>query len=321
MQRFGPWARVVAFGAAISLAPATLAQEKAPAAVSTQASAATLQFDVASVKRSASGSDFDAIVPLGPGNVYTPTGGSFTARGIPLVVYIEFAYKITSNQGPVLEKQLPEWVKSDRYDIDAKTDNHNATKDELRLMMRALLADRFHLVVRSETQVVPAYLLVEAKPGVLGPKLRPHPADAPCSYSFAQPGDEQSTAPRGDATIEGGFPAVCGGILGMPGSVRGRFAMGGRDVTMEIIADTIGGFGQLDKPLVDHTGLQGKYDFVLQFDRNTMRADAPGGSSASTPEGLSFGQALKEQLGLKYESGKAPVQVWVVDHVERAAEN
>src|SRR5438874_504472 len=87
--------------------------------------------------------------PLGPGDVYIPNGGRFSAKNIPLYLYIYFAYKITDNQEQVLLPQLPRWVTTDRFDIQAKAEG-NPTKDQMRLMMQALLADRFRLAVHHE---------------------------------------------------------------------------------------------------------------------------------------------------------------------------
>jgi uncharacterized protein (TIGR03435 family) len=77
------------------------------------------------------------------------------------------------NPRPLAEMQhrLPEWVTSERFDIQAKTDKKDATKDEVRLMMRALLAERFKLVVHDETHQVPVFALMLAKPGKIGPEL------------------------------------------------------------------------------------------------------------------------------------------------------
>ena len=75
---------------------------------------------------------------------------------------------------------LPKWVWSDMYDIEARAPMSNATKDEMRLMMQSLLAERFHLAAHFENQTVPVFALVLAKPGKLGPNLRPHESGPPC---------------------------------------------------------------------------------------------------------------------------------------------
>src|SRR5580692_5770822 len=84
--------------------------------------------------------------PLGPGDVYVQNGGLFSANNLPLVTYIFFAYKFIGNQAQYLLPQLPEWTKSEQFDIQARAAG-NPGKDQMRLMMRALLADRFKLAV------------------------------------------------------------------------------------------------------------------------------------------------------------------------------
>src|SRR6266849_9469917 len=120
-----------------------------------------MAFDVASVKKNttapsrARSSDF----PLGPGEVYVPNGGRFRAMNYPLVAYIEFAYKIADGQEQLLLPQLPKWVTTDRFDIEASAQG-NPSKDQMRLMMQSLLADRFKLAVHYETRQLPVYSLL-----------------------------------------------------------------------------------------------------------------------------------------------------------------
>ena len=135
-----------------------------------------MAFDVASIKENKDGQRVapKSNFPIGPGAMYGPNGGMFSATNYPLVVYIQFAYKIGGNM-ETLRKQLPDWAFTKRFDIEAKTDNHNATKDEMRLMMRSLLADRFKLTVHTAIQQTPVYALVLAKPW----KARSEAAEAP----------------------------------------------------------------------------------------------------------------------------------------------
>jgi uncharacterized protein (TIGR03435 family) len=295
------------------IAPAGLAQASAaPAAVP------KMEFDVASVKLNKSADPPTMNIPLGPGDQYVPNGGNFTASNLPLTVYIMFAYKMTANQAQGMEKQVPGWVMTEKYDIVAKTDNHDATKDEMRLMMRALLAERFKLAVHRETGQVPVYALVQVKPGTLGPKLRVHPASEPCSATLPKPDPD---APPPPTTVAGGFPFLCGGITGMPPSAPGMTAMGARNVSIGLIAGVLTGAGNLGRPVLDQTGLTGKYDFLLEFAPERRPPPAADAAAPLDSAGPGLEEALKQQLGLKLESQKGPVDVWIVDHVERAREN
>jgi uncharacterized protein (TIGR03435 family) len=293
-----------------------LAQTSAAAPATTP----KLEFDVVSVKLSRPDGGQDMSFPLTAGDSYAPNGGNFIATGMPLTVYIMFAYKMSASQAQAME-QLPDWVRTEKYDIVAKTDNHEAAKDEMRMMMRSLLAERFKLAVHSETQQVPVYALVLAKPGALGPKLLAHPASETCDNTPPKPAQDSKTPPA--FTTAADFPVICGGIMGLPRSAPGVIALGARNVTMGQIANVLTGPGDLGRPVLDQTGLTGKYDFLLEFAPD--RAPAPGdGAAAATPPdsaGPGIEQALREQLGLKLVSQKGPVDVLIVDQVEHATQN
>jgi hypothetical protein len=122
------------------------------------------EFDVASVKENKSKGPTQSNFPLGPGDAYVPHGGHFVATNLPLVNYILFAYKVQPDQGPVLLKQLPDWARTTMYDIEAKVGG-DPDKDDMRAMMRALLAERFGLKIRTELQEISVMDLVLAKPG------------------------------------------------------------------------------------------------------------------------------------------------------------
>src|SRR5207249_410485 len=124
--------------------------------------------------------------PLGPGEVYATTGGRFCATNTSVTTYIAFAYKLSNQQRQSLVSAVPGWVNNDRFDIDAKGPA-NATKDQTRLMMQALLADRFKLAIRREKRESQAFALVFVKSGRFGPQLRPHSDDGTCNASSAAP--------------------------------------------------------------------------------------------------------------------------------------
>jgi len=278
-----------------------------------EANAAKMEFDVASVKENKSGDMPNSNIPMGPGTVYVPNGGNFIATNIPLIGYILFAYKMGRGTAQAMEKQVPGWVMTERYDITAKTDKHDATKDEMRLMMRSVLAERFKLVVRNETEQVPVYGLVLAKPGTLGPNLVAHRTSEPC-----EPLGEKE---KPTDTVAGGFPRICGGIVSLPNSTPGMTTMGARNIPIGQLVGVLAGFGNLGRPVLDQTGLTGTYDFLMEFapERRLAPTDAANASADTAGPGLE--QALRQELGLKLESKKGGVEVWVVDHVEHATQN
>jgi hypothetical protein len=102
-----------------------------------------MAFDTATVRQNTTAPPKarSSTFPLGPGDVYISRGGFFGARNFPLYLYIFFAYKVTDNQEQFLDDQLPKWALTDRFDIEARKEG-NPTKDQMRLMVRSLLADR-----------------------------------------------------------------------------------------------------------------------------------------------------------------------------------
>jgi bla regulator protein blaR1 len=215
--------------------------------------------------------------------------------------YIEFAYELwlTPSQKQSLDTQLPGWAVTDRFDIRLKGPGR-ATKDQKRVAMQSLLADRFKLSVHFETREMPGFALVPLIPGRIGPKLQPHPDGVPCPTPPVE-------------ILPEGIPASCGIFGGGPGD--GRASIGGRDVTMAQIANALTQQDSgIDRPILDQAALTGKYDFVIVF--------TPSISPKYDPEyvqrigGPTFEEALRDQLGLKLEATTGPVQVMVVDRIE-----
>jgi uncharacterized protein (TIGR03435 family) len=278
-----------------------------------------MAFDTASVTQNTSGSPGSSFsFPLGPGDVYIPTGGRFRAANVPLSAYIFFGYKVTDNQEQFLLSQLPKWVTTDRFDIQANAQG-NPTKDQMRLMMQALLADRFRLAVHHETRKLPVYALLLEQPGKFGPLLQKHAEGSPCPTTPFTPSPAPDAPPQ---TLDARFPLTCGGIVGMTPSVPGRFRAGARNISMELLATSLtGGASGLDRPVVDRTGLSGKYDFAIEF---TPQANGPlpsGAKFSPDPSGPTFVNALREQLGLRLEAETGPVDMLVVDYIEPPAAN
>ncbi len=283
-----------------------------------------MEFEVASVKQNkaepSEKNPPDSNFPLGPGDAYTKTGGLFTATNMQLIEYIQFAFKVTPNQAQALQAHLPSWVNSERFDIHARAEGE-PTKDQMRLMVRSVLEERFKMVWHRETQQVSVFALTMAKPGMFGPMLQLHPADAVCSISFATPRGEDAGPPPPPTTPDGKFPTVCDRLVGLPPSKPGNSRIGGRNVSMALIASTLKFTGSLDRAVLDQTGLKGTYDFSLEFTRESQGAPPPGGNPMQEDEGVTFPQALKEQMGLKLGSTKGPLEVLVIDHIEKPSEN
>lgn len=304
---------------ALTEAPALRAQATMPAWQ--KEAGGGMSFEVASVRPS---EDRDVgSFPLNAENTYRQTGGSFTAS-LPLQVYVEFAYKLTPEEAGDWLSHVPKWVDSENYAIRAKASTPNPTKDQMRLMMQSLLAERFNLKVHFEAREVPVYRLAFISPGKFGPRLRLHSQGPPC------PTNQSDDRPYGfDPKV---WPPTCefnSAPPGMPNnnplikrSSEHNVLLGGRNIDPGRLAVRLRGFA--DRPIVDATGLSEPIDLALDwtpepgqpmtaFDREALMN--------GQFERTSLRQALKEQLGMKLESARAPVSFLVVDHVERPSEN
>jgi uncharacterized protein (TIGR03435 family) len=274
------------------------------------AAQSTLSFEAASVKPCKSNDQPTSNFPLGPGDAYTPNGGLFRATGQPLVLYISFAYKLNGNQLQLLQSQLPGWVMSDRYDIEARAKS-DPGKDGMRMMMRALLADRFKFAFHDETRHIPVLAMTLIKPATLGPQLWPHAQDAPCSTETA-PGPNVLHTPAGD------LPKLCNGIYPMPAAQRGRLRFAGRNVTIGFIGDTLSAGTRLGRPMVDQTSIDGTVDFILEFSFDPNGGPPP---SIDSEPSIDLQEALRSQLGIKLVSQKGPFKVMAFDHIEKPSAN
>lgn len=280
-----------------------------------------LSFDVASVKSNKSDTPPYSNFPLNAGSMYTANGGRFSATNFPLITYIFFAYNLAGNQAQSLVPQLPSWVMTDHFDIEARAAG-NPTKDQMRLMMRALLAERFKFAIHTEKREVPVLAFVLAKPGKTGPQLQPHPADAPCQTNVEPTSSANPVPDVFSQKVPGGFPAICNSILGIPPSVPGRSRLGGRNVTIGFMADMFSQRVDLGRPMIDATGLAGNFDFLLEFTPESRGPTPPGVNvTPIDQDGPTFEEALRDQLGLKMESRKSLMDIVVVDHVEHPSEN
>jgi uncharacterized protein (TIGR03435 family) len=235
----------------------------------------------------------------------------------PLITYIAFAYKLADNQEQSLRSQLPKWALTDRFDIQGKTQS-NPTKDQMRLMMQALLAERFQLAVHYETRQVPILALVVDQPGKLGPLLQIHPDDSRCATTPVLPSPAPTAPPQ---LLDTRFPPACGGIVGMPPSAAGRVRAGARNVPMELIAISIGEGEGVDRPVLDKTGLTGMFDFAIEFTPQLNASSPPGASSRRDLTGPTFLEALREQLGLRLEPQTGPFDFFIISYVEESSTN
>jgi bla regulator protein BlaR1 len=280
-----------------------------------KAAGGKMSFDVASVKQDTSGQFTAPSFALDAGDTYPGNTTLFSAH-FPLATFIEFAYKLSPIQQHEVQSQLPKWATTKRFDIEARA-AMPSTKDQMRLMMQTLLAERFRLAIHFETQEKPVFELVLVKPGNTGPQLHRYTDDPPCDA--APPSGPNAP---GLKTVIGQFPPMCYALMGFRQGVNGAqlITWGSRNVSMRQIASDMetAPTANIDRPVIDDTGLSGNFDFLMSF--NTPASAAP---DATQPEDSAptFVEALKDQLGLKLASSTAPVETPLIDHLEEPASN
>jgi uncharacterized protein (TIGR03435 family) len=233
-----------------------------------------LEFDVASVRENKTGDPPYSNFPLGPGPIFGAKDGLLLAKNQTLLGYIFFAFKPDMLQSQQFQAQLPGWVQTTSYDIEARASG-SPTKDDMRLMMQSLLQERFHLVIHREAREVPAYALVLAKPITLGPRIKPHPADDPdCAET------------KFTKTTTGTDP-TCGASSPIVPETPGDFATAVYNMPMDAIAVELG------RRVVNRTGLTGAYDYTLEFAPEQALNAQPDASADSEPGGPSFTAGAK----------------------------
>jgi uncharacterized protein (TIGR03435 family) len=214
----------------------------------------------------------------------------FVARNHTLKTLVQAAY----NLNPRAVSGGPPWIDSDHYDILAKTPGEaRPNLEEQMSMLRNLLADRFKLTLHREQKDLPYFALTAAKNG---PKLR-----------------ESTLSP--DASPEGPPPLIF--VVALP-----VIRLPGRYATMAELASVMQR-AALDRPVVDKTGLSGRYDFDLEFTPDESQFGGMLGKVAGADESAKPGlfAALQEQLGLRLEAAKGLIEALVIDGVERPSEN
>jgi bla regulator protein blaR1 len=263
-------------------------------------------FEVATIKPSD---------PNTPGITFRNAPGSIDIRGATLGILIEQAYDVRDFQ----ISGGPGWVNSDRYDVMAKTERGNAAPpdagnfqdprkqmEQQRERLRALLTDRFRLKIRRDTKEMQAYALTPAKGG---PKLKESKVEEPTPVPD---GSKAPQRPRG------------------PMIRIGRGQITGQSITLDFLVRLLA--QQVGRPVVDKTGLAGTYDLTLEWTPEPVQGAGPGIAPPGEPQrsdnpapadssGTSIFVAVQEQLGLKLESQKTPVEVIVIESVEKPSEN
>jgi uncharacterized protein (TIGR03435 family) len=232
-----------------------------------------------------------------------PVGGRLSTRLAPLRLLIEGAYGVQSFQ----IYGGPDWMNSAGYAIEAKAEG-DPTQSQIWLMLQSVLLDRFRLKVHRETKVLPLYALTAAKSGLKLPK----PTEGGCIETAPVKG-QRPPDPCGYATVA--FEPAKG------------LEVEGRQLSMADLIKQLSAI--LQRPIVDQTGFLGKFDVNLRFayDQevtvgigNPWLQSNPG--QPGDPEGSpSIMTALQQQLGVKLESTKGPVEILVIDRAERPTEN
>ena len=277
-------------------------------------------FEVASIKPNNSG-DGRVMLQNQPGR--------FAATNVTLRMLIRNAYQLQDFQ----ISGGPAWLNADHFDIVAKID---ATVQEqinarggamapaagqgptpIQLMLRSLLADRFKLTVHKETKEAPVYALIVARSdGRLGPQLKK--SDVDCAAIAAARGRGPGAMPP---PPQPGERMPCGIRIG-----PGNLTMGGAKIAQ--IANSLGMF--VGRTVIDKTGLTDNYDADLTWTPDQMPQKAPGTPGDQPirmngvdidPNGPSIFTAVQEQLGLKLDSQRGPVEMLVIDRAEKPVEN
>lgn len=288
------------FGSFYGQTPQATQSEHAQTATTT---ATPLSFEVVSVKPAQPGTL--PIVPAFMRDKGAPILGLQIVE-VPVSMLIGYAYHMQMSEISDTFRKQPDWVKSRIYTITFRAAGE-PTRDQVREMMRTMLTDRFGLQIHEFTMEGTVNRLVMSKPGVLGPNLKPHPEEASCS---TQEGASVGKAP--DASTP---PVVHCGFTWyyLPGMV---LHVGLTDTTIADAARSLTGIGveELEaRPLVDATGLTGKYDLTLEFSPVSVRPFIdPEADDDGVPTLI---RALKEQLGMRVESGPGPVRMVTIDHI------
>jgi uncharacterized protein (TIGR03435 family) len=259
-------------------------------------------FEVASIKQNTSG-DGGQFIRVMPGN-------RFNVTNMPPRALITLAYQLQ-------QFQLvggPPWLTSDHYDIVAKLAGEQVAfapgqPNPMMLAMRGLLAERFKLKMHTETREMDVYNLVMIKPGAPGPNLKQATTD--CAALVAARRGQPPSAPPGPPGPNDPMPC---GMMGLPGMIRAG--------TQPISGITGMLTNQTGRLVFDKTNLTGNWDFTVKYQFEMRGGQSlPPNIPPPDPDAPSLYTAIQEQLGLKLESAKSPVEVTVVDSIEHPTED
>jgi len=230
----------------------------------------------------------------------------FVRSYITLVQLMIYAHEISDFQ----IEGGPDWVRTRRYDVEAKADRSRPAS-EMRLMVRRLLTERFNLKTHVETRERPRYALVTTRDDKrLGPKLKPSAFDCPAIVAARGPDFKLPSGPP-----QPGEPPRCGIVARLGGGSRTLMAEGQPMSAIAKMFQSLAG-----RVIVDKTGLPGTFDIEVETEILEL-GDLPPNTFGEPKEGLSLSTALREQLGLKLESERGPVDLLVIDSVDRPTPN
>ena len=225
--------------------------------------------------------------------------GHFTS-GVPLLSLVSLGYQMPTYR----IENLPDWVRTTYFEINARTERPVAI-EERPAYYRGLLVDRFNMAVHTEQREMDVYTLTVARSdGRLGPNLRR--VDMNCDAIIAENRARNLAGERLAGAPSPGQRPVCGAVGGVMSMTAGAAEL---TVLLGMLAQGLG------RPVLDKTGLVGRFDF--DFKAAPPNA-APNGPLADMPP---VSTALEDQLGLKLERGRGPVEILVIDRLEMPTEN
>jgi len=260
-------------------------------------------FDVASVRMNRSGQPFGMLPVLQP-------GGSVRAINVVLLDLIRAAYGVEENQ-IVSATPVPDVF----FDIEART-APATTAAEAVVMLRTLLADRFGFSAHPETRQLPVYTLLRASRSALGPALKPAGTEcAPLTF----PGGGGSAPPPPPPPPPGSSGTRISAHIAPPPRCPTAFFPGGisaRAIDMPAFASALALF--VHRPVLDRTELAGEFDLDVYYAPDFALGPEAAPPTSTAP---SLVTALREQLGLRLEAGRAPVEVLVIDRLQLPTEN
>ncbi|HEY4359824.1 MAG TPA: TIGR03435 family protein [Bryobacteraceae bacterium] len=287
----------------------------ASAAVLAQAIDSTLTFEVATVKPWAAGPDgrWLSSISGGPGS---QDPGQIHYTGMPLRSLLTTAYNVKDYQ-----VTAPEWMATERFDILAKIPA-GTTKEQFNVMLQNLLKERFRMTLHRESKEMQGYELLVAKGGLKMKEVAVDPNAPVVDGPAFAPGERPVMNKDGFAILS--KPALVS-MVSLKGGTALDAHFTAKEQPLSKIVDLVG--NEMKGPVVDKTGLTGKYDFTLEFAPDIRNFPGlapppppePGAAALPDPPttGLPFQAAIQEQLGLHLEQKKVSVEMLVVDRSEK----